>query len=140
MSIWWCSGFTTGNQIGNPNLSPEKTFAYEAGIDLGFFSDRLKVEYTYYSRNSKELILPVSLPNTTGYTTQILNIGEMTNKGHELLVRATPLRDVKGITWNVNFNFTKNNNNVDKITDDIDDNFILEQLKLFKERFALWYI
>lgn len=45
----------------------------------------------------------------------------MTNKGHELLVRATPLRDVKGITWNVNFNFTKNNNNVDKITDDIDE-------------------
>jgi hypothetical protein len=32
----------------------------------------------------------------------------MTNKGHELTVRATPLRDVKGITWNVNFNFTKN--------------------------------
>jgi len=110
-------GFTTGNQIGNPNLSPEKTFAYEAGIDLGFFSDRLKVEYTYYSRNSKELILPVSLPNTTGYTTQILNIGEMTNKGHELSVNTTPIRDMKGVTWNLYMNFTKNVNNVVKVAD-----------------------
>jgi hypothetical protein len=45
----------------------------------------------------------------------------MTNKGHELTVNTTPLRDVKGITWNVNFNFTKNKSNVDKVTDDQDE-------------------
>ncbi len=114
-------GFTSGNTIGNPNLTPEQSLTIEGGVDLGFFQDRLTVEYTYYQIKNKSLIVNVSLPSSSGYTRTILNIGQMTNKGHELLVRATPLRDVKGITWNVNFNFTKNNNNVDKITDDIDE-------------------
>jgi outer membrane receptor protein involved in Fe transport len=95
-------------------LTPEQSFTVEGGVDLGFFQDRLTVEYTYYKIQNKSLIVNVSLPSSSGFTRTILNIGQMTNKGHELLVRATPLRDVKGITWNVNFNFTKKQNNVDK--------------------------
>lgn len=114
-------GFTTGNTIGNPTLTPEKTITYEGGADVEFFENRFNVSYTYYQRINKSLIVTVSLPSSSGFTRTILNIGQMTNKGHELTVGATPLRDVKGLTWNINYTFTKNNNNVDKITDDIDE-------------------
>ena len=118
------TGFTTGNNIGNPALKPELTFLWEAGADIGLFDDRLKINYTYYQKTSKDLIVDVSLPASSGYTTTTQNIGKVSNKGHELVVTGTPVRDMKGFNWDVRFTFTKNVNKVIKVSDDNDEKAI----------------
>jgi TonB-linked SusC/RagA family outer membrane protein len=104
-------------RIGNPNLKPELTVTYEGGVDIGLFHDRLNIEYTYYNTNSKNQIVDVNLPWSSGANVTALNIGRMVNKGHELAIKATPVR-TKSLDWKVAFTFAKNNNKVISIADE----------------------
>jgi hypothetical protein len=115
-------GFTTGNTIGNAELRPELTTTFEVGADVGLFSDRVNLAYTYYSASHSDQIVQISLPRSTGFTTTVSNIGEMTNKGHELTLSVKPIEGmVKGLDWDVFGTWSKNVNEVVKITDDIDE-------------------
>ena len=115
-------GFTTGNTIGNPDLRPELTSTFEIGADVGLFNDRVNVEYTYYSSDHSDQIVQISLPRSSGFSSTVSNIGRMTNKGHELTLSVKPIAGlVKGLNWELFGNFSKNINNVEKITDDIDE-------------------
>ena len=115
-------GFTTGNKIGNPDLKPELTTTLEVGADLGFLKERVNLSYTYYSSVHSNQIVEISLPRSTGFTQTISNIGEMTNKGHELSLTLKPIEGlVKGLSWELFGSFSKNDNKVVKITDDISE-------------------
>jgi TonB-linked SusC/RagA family outer membrane protein len=113
------NAFELSNQIGNPNLSPEITTEFEIGTDLRFFNNRVGVDFTYYNKNITDLIWPVSLPYSTGFSTQIMNLGNITNKGVELLLSATPVK-TKDFRWDIYFNFTKNNNELVELTEGLD--------------------
>jgi TonB-linked SusC/RagA family outer membrane protein len=116
------AGFTTSNRIGNPGLKPELTTTFEIGADIGLFNSRINLEYTYYSSTHSDQIVVVNLPNSTGYTNTTANIGEMTNKGHELALTIKPIDGlVRGLTWDINLLYAKNDNKVTKVTDDIDE-------------------
>ena len=104
-------GFTQGNVIGNPNIKPEITTSYELGLEFGLFKNRVNFEGTVYSNRSKDQIITVPIAASSGYTTQTLNAGLITNKGVELLVRAAPVRN-KNFSWEVTGTFTKNQNKV----------------------------
>ncbi|MEZ4879789.1 MAG: SusC/RagA family TonB-linked outer membrane protein [Chitinophagales bacterium] len=112
------SGYTAGNRIGNPDLKPELTFKWEVGADVSFFDDRVRTSYTYYQEKSKNLIVDVSLPGSSGYTVLTKNVGKVSNKGHELTVFATPIRNIKNVTWDLRLAFSKNNNLVEKVSDE----------------------
>ncbi len=114
--------FTVGNRIGNPGLKPELTTTIEFGADLGLFGDRLSVEYTYYKSSHADQIVTISLPRSTGYTQTVSNIGEMENIGHELSLTLRPLIDVvNGLDFELFGTYSTNDNEVIKITDDIDE-------------------
>ncbi|MCB4807742.1 SusC/RagA family TonB-linked outer membrane protein [Tamlana sp. 62-3] len=116
------AGFSIGNTIGNPTLKPELTTTYEVGADLGFFGNKVNVEYTYYHSIHDDQIVTISLPRSTGYTQTVSNIGRMENKGHELTLSLEPLKGVvEGLDFEVFGTYTKNENEVIKITDDIDE-------------------
>ncbi len=104
-------GFTQGNIIGNPGIRPEITTSYEAGLELGLFNNRITFEGTIYSNRSKDQIITVPIAATSGYTTQTLNAGLITNKGIELLLRGTPVKN-KDFSWDVTATFTRNRNKV----------------------------
>lgn len=104
-------GFTQGNVIGNPNIKPEITSSYEGGIELGLFKNRLQFEGTIYSNRSKNQIITVPIAASSGFTTQTLNAGLITNKGIELLLRGTPVR-TKNFSWEITGTFTRNRNKV----------------------------
>ncbi len=112
------SGYTKGNVIGSPDLKPELTFTWEVGTDIGLFEDRLKIGYTYYDKTSKNLLVDVTLPASSGYTSQTKNIGKISNKGHELTVVATPIRNLKNVTLELRMTYSKNINKVVKVSDD----------------------
>lgn len=104
-------GFTQSNIIGNPEIKPEITTSYELGLEFGLFNNRISFEGTVYSNRSKDQIITVPIAATSGYTTQTLNAGLITNKGVEILLRGTPVR-AKSFTWDVTATFTKNENKV----------------------------
>lgn len=115
------AGATTGNQIGNPNLKPEFTLAYEAGVDLNILKEYVYLEYTFRHRTHKDLIIAANLPASSGYTSQVLNIGKMRNVTHDVLARVYLLKNIKKMTWETRFQFSKTFNTVLKVNEDADE-------------------
>lgn len=115
-------GFTVSNVIGNPDLKPELTNLLEIGADVGLFSDRVTLQYTYYVSNHRDQIIEVGLPATTGFSLTSSNVGEMTNKGHEVQLNLKPIQGlVKDLKWDIDLMYTKNTNEVVKISEDQDE-------------------
>ena len=99
--------FEVGNQIGNANLQPEISTDIELGADMKFLNDRVGLDVTLYQRNVKDNILAVAMPASSGYTAQILNIAELSNKGIEILLTGS-LVQRGSFSWDVSLNWSKN--------------------------------
>ncbi|WP_025763653.1 SusC/RagA family TonB-linked outer membrane protein [Dyadobacter tibetensis] len=104
--------FAEATKIANAGLKPEITTGLEFGADLRFFKGKLGLDLTYYSQNTKDQILAVEISKASGYDTRVLNAGEVTNKGIEIMLTATPLKLPNGLTWDLGINFAKNKNKV----------------------------
>jgi TonB-linked SusC/RagA family outer membrane protein len=103
------SGLSPG-QIPNPDLGWETTHQMDVGIDYGFFNNRISGEIDYYVKKTEDLLLSVPVPATSGYSTQMQNIGSVENKGFEFIINTNNLPGT--FTWNTNFNFSINKNEV----------------------------
>lgn len=111
--------FIQANTKMNPLLKPEIKNTWEVGIEASMFNNRFGFDVTYYNEKRTDLLVPVQHSWSTGYGYKWLNAGEMTNEGVEALVNIVPLRN-QDFEWRVTWNFAKNNNNVGKISDEID--------------------
>lgn len=111
--------FAVPNELPNAELKPEETTAFEVGTDLGFLNERLGFVLTYYQSNTKNQILGVQISSTSGYTSQVLNAGEVKNWGYELLLRATPLQ-TEDFQWDMTVNWSKNNSEVTDLYGDLE--------------------
>ncbi|MGH2568834.1 MAG: TonB-dependent receptor domain-containing protein, partial [Bacteroidota bacterium] len=85
-------GLVNSTLLGNQNLKPERMTEIEIGADFGMFDDLISVEASYYNKTVKDLLLQRTLAPSTGFSGVLDNVGELTNKGFELLV--------KGVVWN----------------------------------------
>lgn len=103
------TGIGLGN-LGNPDLKWEKTAQFDAGIDLGLFSERIQVTADYYHKKTTDLLLNVPVPLTSGYATVLKNIGAVENKGFEFNLGGSPF--IGRFKWNTNLNFAINKNKV----------------------------
>ena len=112
-------------QVGNPNLKPEWTRQKEVGLDLGFFKKKVMLEATYYNKNSHDLILIAPTSNATGVTTQIVNLGEVTNKGIDATLTFKDVIKAKDFSWTSAFNLSRNVSKVVKVGDAGNDKLIL---------------
>jgi len=96
--------------IPNPDLTWEKATQTNFGIELGLFNNRLFLLADYYETKNTDLLLFVSIPSVSGFETTLQNIGEVENKGFEMALRTRNL--VGEFTWETNFNFSTNKNEV----------------------------
>jgi len=112
--------FAIPNGLPNAELKPEQTTAWEVGTDLGFFNERMGFVLTYYDNTTKDQILGVQISSTSGYTSQVLNAGEVRNWGWELLLNATPIRQDDGLRWDMTVNWSKNNSEVVDLYGDLE--------------------
>jgi len=103
--------FTAPDRLPNSTLKPEQTTGEELGADLGFFRDKLILNATVYQKNTTNQILPVSISPATGYSSAVVNSGEVRNRGIELAVATTPI-ERGNFRWNVQVNWSKNTNKV----------------------------
>lgn len=110
-------GFAIGSRIGNPNLKPEFVSSFEVGTQFGLFNNRIDLDFTYFSTRSSSQIFNVAVANASGFNTRTSNIGEMTNRGIEVLLSGYPIRNAN-FSWNMNVNFTRIRNNVYSIFGD----------------------
>jgi TonB-linked SusC/RagA family outer membrane protein len=109
------AGYTLGNTIGNPDLRPELTTTFEAGVDASFLNERIALEYTFYQSKHTDQIVVVTLPDATGFSSTVKNLGEMQNTGHELGLTLRPLVSSRGLNWDISLLYSKNNNEVIRI-------------------------
>ncbi|MFD1769537.1 SusC/RagA family TonB-linked outer membrane protein [Sphingobacterium suaedae] len=109
----------SGSTIGNIELKPEITTSFEIGTELGFFNNRLLADFTYYDNNSRNQILSIPIPNSTGYGFYLVNAGKIRNNGVELTLRGTPIK-TDNFSWELFGTFTKNNSEVVELMDGID--------------------
>lgn len=92
-------------------LKPELTSSIEAGTEWRFLSDRLGFDLTYYKTNSKNQLLNVQTPASSGYTSKYINAGNIQNQGVELMLNGTPVKS-KDFSWDLGLNFALNKNKV----------------------------
>lgn len=94
----------------NPNLSWEKNRTWDVGVDFGFFDNRISGNIDYYSRITDDMLLGKEVPYTTGFGSNFMNIGSISNKGLEFMVDADVIRQ-GDFLWtlggNVAFNRSK---------------------------------
>jgi TonB-linked SusC/RagA family outer membrane protein len=110
------SGLPNSGQTVDPDLTPEFTKELEAGLDLSLFKRRINLDVTAYNKTTTDLIYPVSVPTSTGYSSFNTNIGEISNKGIEIGLTVRPVVN-KNFAWEVRGSFTKNKNMVEKLVD-----------------------
>ena len=94
------------------NAKPEIITSLEFGADWRFLDNRLGIDLTYYDIKSTDQFIEVpTVSGEGGYTTEFINAGEISNKGIELTVSATPIR-TQDLQWVTAFNFSKNTNKI----------------------------
>ncbi len=105
----------TSNTIPN-KLNPYTSTTSEAGIEGRILQNRLGFDLTVYDRTTTNDIVNASVPSSSGFTSVALNVGEIRNRGVEVLLTGTPVRG-EDFTWDVAYNMAYNKNTVLKIAD-----------------------
>lgn len=97
----------------NPHLSWEKTWDIKAGLDIGFFKDRLRLQVEAYNRKGYDLVTSSRVNSAVGFISQGYNTSEQVNRGVEFTLGATILR-YKDFAWNFTANAAYNMNKLTK--------------------------
>jgi len=94
------AGAVPGNP-GNANLKPERGTEFEAGLDAGFFKNRLSAELTYFKKTTKDLIIARPIPPSLGFNANPLaNVGNVLNSGFELSLNLAAIQ-TKNLRWDI---------------------------------------
>jgi TonB-linked SusC/RagA family outer membrane protein len=102
------NGFAPLN-LANKALRWEKSKEVNLGLDFGFFKNRIAGSLELYNRKTVDLILNQKIPNVTGFSQTIANVGEIENKGVEITLNTVNVAK-SDFTWSSTFTFTKNKN------------------------------
>ncbi len=104
-------GFQAQTRIPPVNLLPERQTTLEFGAELQFLNSRITLDVSYFNSSNKNQILAIPIPQSTGFATQTLNVGEVVQEGVEISLDAKVI-DGKNFKWNSMVNFTHNESTV----------------------------
>ena len=104
-------GLTVGNTLPDANLKPEFVTATEVGAELSMFNNRVNLDVSWYKQNSIGQVLTVKIPNSTGFSNLLINVGQVDNWGYETDLKVQILRDTK-VKWDFNVKYSYNDNKV----------------------------
>ncbi|MEM9260289.1 MAG: SusC/RagA family TonB-linked outer membrane protein, partial [Bacteroidota bacterium] len=106
--------FTEQAVLAAPGLVPEQTTSAEIGADIRFLDDRLGLDVTYYQQTTENQILSLPVPLSSGYREQIVNGGEVSATGLEVVLNLRPVWN-KAFKWSSRFNFSTNRARVEAL-------------------------
>lgn len=126
-SIYQTYGRSTNGPIGQittmgakvaEKLVPERSKSWEIGGEFKFFENRIGIDFTWYKSNTINQLINVAAPATSGYTSTMINCGNIENKGVELIISATPV-EKPDFTWDTYLTFSRNKNNVKELAKEV---------------------
>ena len=100
--------------LANPNLKWETTASTNVGLDIALFDNRLQLTTDAYYNKTSDLLLYLSIPATSGYTTQLANVGSTSNRGIEFQATGTVIR-TPNFSWTANANISFNRNRIEDL-------------------------
>ncbi|MCM1502498.1 MAG: SusC/RagA family TonB-linked outer membrane protein [Bacteroidales bacterium] len=104
---------STLSKLPNPYLKWEKTNSWNIALDFAFLDNRISGTFEYYYKKGNDQIVMTQVSPTTGTSSMSLNVGDIMNRGYELIINAVPVR-TKDFRWSLSFNSARN---VNKVTD-----------------------
>ncbi|MCF7559341.1 SusC/RagA family TonB-linked outer membrane protein [Sabulilitoribacter multivorans] len=108
------SGLSPANLRGNPNIEPERQQELEYGLDFGLFDRRLNFEVSFYNKKIDDLLIQSQFPTSSGFTTLVVNGGELENKGVELGLNANVM-EKEDFSWTASLKWWKNKSEVTRL-------------------------
>jgi len=109
-------GSVYGNLVPNPDLKPTRTRSWETGFETKWLNHRISLDFTFYHQISRDQIIAMATTPASGYDYRLINAGAILNQGFEVTFGAR-LVQTKDFSWDLNLNWSKNNNKVLKLTE-----------------------
>lgn len=103
------------NTAWNSNIKAQTETSIEAGIETRLFNNRLNLNLTYYDKTNEDVIMPLQVPASSGFTAVWKNAATIINKGVEIVAGLDVLKNPKGLNLAIDVNFAKNENLVKDI-------------------------
>lgn len=107
--------YSLSNTSANPNLKPERTTSSEGGVEFALFDDRITIDATYFVKQTRDQIIPLTIAPATGFTATTINAGQITNRGIEAMVSARVMKLANGFQWTTSLNYSAVKNKVDEL-------------------------
>ena len=104
-------GLFSSGALGNPDIKPEREKEFEGGADLGFLDQKVDLSLTYYRNNSVDVILPLPIPLSSGYATELENGAKLRNTGYEVAMNVRPITR-PNFSWDFGVQWAKNQTKV----------------------------
>jgi TonB-linked SusC/RagA family outer membrane protein len=117
------NSFTNPSVLFNPDLKPEITSSYEAGLDIRIFKSRLGLDLAVYNNNSRNQILAIPLDPVSGYSSALVNAGLINSRGVEVVLSGKPIVHKK-FTWNSTLTWSRNRSYVKELQEGITNQII----------------
>ena len=95
----------------NETLKPERTTANEIGLEVTLLNNRLGFDVNFYKTNSKDQLVGIATPPASGFSSRLINAGNIQNKGVDLVANITPVKN-NAFSWVIGINYSKNDNKV----------------------------
>jgi TonB-linked SusC/RagA family outer membrane protein len=125
-------GFIIGgvatNSVPFEKLKPSISKAYEAGVNLGFFDNRISFDGTVYRSNTRNQVLNAPISSGSGYTSAVINSGNVRNQGVEVTLGLKPIVN-KYFSWSVDVNFARNQNKILALNSLVSDYYTLSSAR-----------
>ena len=115
--------YTPSSTLYNPNLVPQNTRSWEAGMELAFWEGLVSLDYTFSRQNVKDQIFSVPLAGSTGSDSFMTNAGSVHTNAHELTLGFNPVR-TRDVDWKIDLNFTKVDNYVDELAEGVESIYL----------------
>ncbi len=114
------TGFSAQGTVPPTDLKPQRQTQYEIGGEFQFLDGLFGLDVTYYNTVTSDQIISLPRPPSTGFGALRTNVGEVSNKGIELVLDASPFRG-RDFAWTLTTNFAKNTNRVESLADGVDE-------------------
>ncbi|HEU4470953.1 MAG TPA: SusC/RagA family TonB-linked outer membrane protein, partial [Flavisolibacter sp.] len=116
-SLYIGGGLANPLTLANPNLESLRTVSYEAGATVKLFKGRLGFDLAAYTGNTRNQILKRVLDRSSGYRESVINAGVVNNRGFELALNGSPVKNKDGFTWTSNIVLSYNENTIKEMLD-----------------------
>jgi TonB-linked SusC/RagA family outer membrane protein len=113
-----------GNVLFDPNVKSELITSREFGADLRFFQNRLGIDFTWYRQNATNQLINLPMDPLSGFEARKINAGDIQNQGIELMLHGRILQNPAGFNWNTLVNFSRNQNTIVDLYEDIETYFL----------------